>query len=120
MTAIRRSLLAAGFLALVAAPASAQPTSTAGSKLLAPFQPIVAKANTATVRILCDDKDAVLGTVVTVDGLILTKASELRGSITVKLGDGSLLDADTVSIHKATDLALIKIDMKGLKPVTFE
>jgi serine protease Do len=119
MTVLRRYLHSAAALALFAAPTYAQPSGSGGSKLLAPFQPIVAKANTATVRILCDDKDAALGTIVTADGLILTKASELRGTLSVKLSDGSVLDAEITSVHKPTDLALIKIDMKGLKPVAF-
>ncbi|HEY3788673.1 MAG TPA: hypothetical protein VGL71_07450, partial [Urbifossiella sp.] len=75
MIAIRRCLAAAMLLlSFSAAPAFAQPSGSAGSKLLAPFQPIVAKVNHSTVRIQCDDKDAVLGTVVSADGLILTKA----------------------------------------------
>jgi serine protease Do len=119
MTVLRRYVYSAAALALFAAPTYAQPSGSGGSKLLAPFQPIVAKANTATVRILCDEKDAALGTIVTADGLILTKASELRGSLSVKLADGSVLEAEITSVHKPTDLALIKIDMKGLKPVAF-
>lgn len=119
MTVLRRYLASAAVLVLAASPSLAQPSGTGASKLLAPFQPVVAKANGATVRILCDDKDAALGTIVTAEGLILTKASELRGAVTVKLGDGSVLDAEITSVHKPTDLALIKIDMKGLKPVAF-
>jgi serine protease Do len=120
MTAIRRFLAAAILLSCLGAPASAQPSGSGSAKLLAPFAPVVAKVNAATVRILCDDKDTILGTVVSPDGYILTKASELRGAVSVKFGDGSLLDAETVSIHKPTDLALLKIDMKGLQAVTFE
>lgn len=117
---VRRLTAAAVLVACFTAPASAQPLSERNrAKLLAPFQAIVADANAATVRILCDDKETALGTIVAPDGYILTKASELRGAVSVKLGDGSLLDAATVSVHKPTDLALIKIDMKGLKPVTF-
>lgn len=119
MTILRRYIASTVVLALAAAPSFAQPSSGAASKLLAPFQPVVANANAATVRILCNDKDAVLGTIVAADGLILTKASELRGAPTVKLGDGSLLDAEIIATHKSTDLALLKIDMKGLKPVKF-
>ena len=116
MSALRYSA-AAILLSFAAAPAFAQPSSS--SKLLAPFQPIVAKVNSATVRILCNDKDAALGTIVASDGFILTKASELRGAITIKLGSGLLLDAETISVHKPTDLALLKIDMTGLKTVSF-
>jgi len=113
-------LASAAAAVALAAPVHAQPSGTGGTKLLAPFQPVVAKANSATVRVLCDDKDAALGTIVAAEGLILTKASELRGAISVKLGDGSLLDAVITSVHKETDLALIRIDMKGLKAVAFD
>jgi serine protease Do len=120
MPAFRSVTAAAFILAGLAAPASAQPSSSAARKLLAPFQPVVAKVNAATVRVMCDDKDAALGTIVAADGLILTKASELHGAVSVKLGDGSLLDAALISLHKPTDLALLKIDIKGLTPVRFE
>jgi len=112
-----RSLVAALLLAVVAAPASAQISKD--SKLLAPFKPVVAKANESTVRIRCDDKDAALGTVVYSDGYILTKASELKGVISVRLTDGTEYEAVTVSSHKDTDLALLKIDVKGLKAISF-
>jgi serine protease Do len=119
----RQLTLSAIVLALVAGPAAAQRSGPrieqSPSKLLATFQPIVSQANAATVRIQCDEKDAALGTVVYSDGFILTKASELRGTITVKLGDGSSLAADIVSLHKPTDLALLKIGMKNLQTVAF-
>ena len=116
-----RSLIATALLlAAVANPAAAQRgADRPGPKLLAPFKPVVAKANAATVRVLSDDKDAALGTIVFADGYVLTKASELRGAISVKLGDGSVLDAAVFGLHKPTDLALLKIDMKGLQPVAF-
>ncbi|MBX9581700.1 MAG: S1C family serine protease, partial [Gemmataceae bacterium] len=79
----------------------------------------VAAANAATVRVLADDKAVALGTVVSADGYILTKASELRGTLTVRRGDGSEHDAEVVGVHKPTDLALLKIAATGLKPVAF-
>ncbi|MCI0703828.1 MAG: S1C family serine protease [Planctomycetia bacterium] len=119
-----RSLVASVFkltltvlVACVAAPASAQISKD--SKLHAPFKPVVQKATESTVRIRCNDKDAALGTVVYSDGYILTKFSELKGVISVRLSDGTEYEATIVSGHKDTDLALLKIDMKGLKPVTF-
>ena len=119
MTVLRRYLIAAATVALAAAPSYAQPSGTGSSKLLAPFKPVVEKANVATVRVLSNEKDAALGTIVTADGLILTKASELRGAVSVKLNDGSVFDAEIVSLHKQTDLALLRIDSKDLKPVAF-
>jgi serine protease Do len=117
-----RVFAAAVVLAALAGPASAQLTKD--SKLLAPFKPVVASASESTVRIKCDDKDAVLGTIVDPDGYILTKLSELKlnelkGPIFVRLPDGSEYEGTTVAAHRDTDLALIKVDVKGLKAVTF-
>lgn len=89
------------------------------SKLLAPFKAVVAKANESTVRIKCNDKDTILGTVVGADGYILTKWSELKGTAWVRLPDGSEYEATTVAAHTTTDLALLKVDVNGLKAVTF-
>lgn len=110
-------------IVLAAAPASAQ-SKRYSPELLAPFKPIAGKLRESTVRVVCDDTDAALGTIVSADGFILTKASELRGTVTVQLGDGSVHDVETVAVHKDTDLALLRLDLRKanvqkLKPVTF-
>jgi serine protease Do len=71
------------------------------------------------VQIRGDDKDIALGIVVYSDGFILTKASELRGSLSVRFPDGTEFDAKIFGKHRDTDLALLQVDVKGLKPVTF-
>jgi serine protease Do len=120
-----RSLAAAVVVsALASGQAMAQPPAdkTSATKLMAPFKSIVAKAGESTVRVRCDDKDSCLGTVVGADGFILTKASELRGALTVRVQDGSSWEdfkAELVGVHKPTDLALLKIDTTGLTAVTF-
>jgi len=114
---IARLIATAVVLTVAGTPAFAQLGRDA--KLLAPFKPIVSKANESTVRIKCDDKDTILGTVVDENGYILTKLSELRGAISVRLSDGSEYEATTVAAHKDTDLALIKVDVKGLRAVKF-
>jgi serine protease Do len=53
------------------------------------------------------------------EGLILTKLSELKGVIYVRLPDGSEYEGTTIAAHKDTDLALLKVDVKGLKAVKF-
>ncbi len=88
-------------------------------KLLALFRPVVKDAAQSTVRILCDDKPAALGTVVGADGWILTKASELKGKPVVRLRDGRELEARIVGVHDQCDLAMLKIDATGLKPVAW-
>jgi serine protease Do len=83
------------------------------------FSEAVSAVSPSTVRIQCNDRDASLGTVVSSDGYILTKGSELRGEISVLLSDGTAYEAKYVGYHKESDLALIKIDADGLKPATF-
>jgi len=112
-----RSLAAAVILAAIAGPASAQ--ISANPKVLAPFKAIVVKANESTVRIRGDDKELILGTVVYADGYILTKASELRGALSVRLWDGTEYEAKILATHTPTDLAMLKIDTKDLRPVAF-
>jgi len=115
-----RLLLAAVLAVSVAAPSHAQISLVRdNAKLMAPFKQVVSRANESTVRVRCDDRDCALGTVISAKGLILTKASELHGKISCRLSDGTEYDAVIHSIHKKTDLALIKIDLEGLKPATF-
>jgi len=114
---IKRFLAVALILAAAGAPAAAQISSQ--PRVLAPFKAVVAKANESTVQIRGDDKDIALGTVVFSDGFILTKASELRGALSVRFPDGTEYEAKIVGKHRDTDLALLRVDVKGLKPVTF-
>jgi serine protease Do len=123
---LARLFTAAAALAALAAPASAQLTKD--SKLLAQFKPVVAPASESTVRIKLSEKDATkdaaLGTIVDADGYILTKLSELKldeqkGPIYVRLPDGTEYEGTTVAAHRPTDLALLKVDVKGLKAVKF-
>ena len=118
---VTRFLTAAFLASAFAGPALADlSVSRENARLLVPFRPVVAKANESTVRVRCNDKDAALGTVVAAKGLILTKASELNGKVTCRLFDGTEYEAVVLAVHKKTDLALIKIDVDGLRPVTFE
>lgn len=113
-----RYLAIAAILAISSATASAQISTN--SKLLAPFKAVVAKANESTVRVRSDEKDIALGTIVFSDGYILTKASEVRGdALWVRFQDGTEYPASIHATHVPTDLALLKVDLKGLKPVTF-
>ena len=117
-----RRLLTAAALLLAPASASAQYVSelgTARGKNGSPFASMLAKVNPSTVRVRCNDKDAALGSVVFADGYILTKASELKGRLSVRLADGSEQDAEIVAVHPRTDLALLKVEADDLKPVSF-
>ena len=60
------------------------------------------------------------GFVVGADGLIMTNAHVVDGAtqVTVKLPDRREYKAKVLGIDKLTDIAVLKIDAKGLKPVT--
>lgn len=89
-----------------------------GKKLISKlFTTSSTKATAGTVQIRCDNKDAILGTVMDKNGYILTKGSELKGTISVRLSDGSEYDAKYVGYHEPSDLALLKIDTNDLTPI---
>jgi serine protease Do len=89
------------------------------ARVLAAFKEVTAKPSQSTVRVRCDGKPVVLGTVVAADGWILTKSSELKGKITCVLNDGRELDAEVKGVSEPSDLAMLKVEAKGLKPVEF-
>jgi len=88
-------------------------------KFLEAFRPAVARAAESTLRVQCDGEDRALGVAVSSDGFLLTQLHDLEGKITVKLHDGATREAKLVGAHKLYDLALLKIDAKGLKPVVW-
>ncbi len=111
------------------APASAQQISPdlskAGRRFRTAFAPVASEAGRSVVRVLCGGKPAALGVVVSADGLVLTKASQLHGEVTIRLPEAFSADgnrevsARTVSIHPATDLALLQVDAEGLEPIAW-
>ncbi|MEE9365077.1 MAG: trypsin-like peptidase domain-containing protein, partial [Dehalococcoidales bacterium] len=81
-------------------------------KAVEPLPPIV-------VEVLGDAKRRALGTIVSTDGHILTKASELYDSTSCRLADGRTLPAVTVGISRQHDLALLKIDAADLPQIAW-
>lgn len=102
--------------------ASAQRSSTGRntSATLAAFKETVAKPSESTVRILCDGNASLLGTIVSPDGFIVTKASELNGKISCKLRDGKELPARIVGIEEKHDLAMLRVDATSLRPIQWQ
>lgn len=83
------------------------------------FRASTAEARKSTVRVLCDGKTKALGAVVDAKGLVVTKASELRGEITCRTFNDEVYEAEIVDTDRDNDLALLKlkIDKKELSPV---
>ncbi len=85
----------------------------------AAFRSVVTPSMACVVRVKCEGKDAVLGTIIGPDGWILTKASELTGRITCRLHDGRELESRVVGIHPQFDLAMLKLDLTGLPVISW-
>jgi serine protease Do len=81
------------------------------------FRDAVEPMSKSTVRVLLDDKPAMLGTIVSADGLIVTKSTGLKGKITCKLPGGKVVEAKKVGEDKEFDLALLEVESKDLVPV---
>lgn len=122
----RGSIALAAFALLLAAAQSAPAQSRrepaaeflrSNPQILGTFRPVVAQASQSTVRVLCDGQETALGVVVGADGWVLTKANDLKGKLSCKLKDGRQLDARLVGVHEAHDLAMLKIEATGLRPV---
>jgi len=77
---------------------------------IADFPPI-------TVDVLCDGQPTLLGTIVDPDGWVLTKASDLDGRITCQLADGRTFEAVRCGTSRTHDLAMLKIDARGLPTI---
>ncbi|MHC4178892.1 MAG: ankyrin repeat domain-containing protein, partial [Planctomycetota bacterium] len=88
-------------------PFDRSPTAGAFRKAVQNIPPI-------TVEVLGDQRRRALGTIVSGDGYVLTKASELRGSISCRLADGRTLPATVAKVAPQNDLALLKIEATSL------
>lgn len=84
------------------------------SKVKEAFREVVSTSRTYTVRVYADAEQVALGVVVDPDGWILTKASELEGTLTVKLADGRRFPAEVIANRGDLDLAMLRIDATDL------
>ena len=63
---------------------------------------------------LSGSRQIAVGTIVDQEGLVLTKASEMRGDLKCRLPSGDVIDAFVFGIDTENDLALLKIEAEGL------
>ena len=90
--------------------------SRTSSDFVSVFEPVSKSMEQATASVFSAGKQVALGTVVEADGLILTKASELKHKLVCKIGDEEY-KAKIIGIHRKTDLALLKIDADDLNVI---
>lgn len=82
---------------------------------------LVKRANAGTVVVSSSDKQIALGTVISADGHIVTKLSELGedSDLSCRGFDGRNWSAKVVAKNQANDIAILKIPANQLPPVKF-
>lgn len=85
--------------------------------VLSAFRDVVARPAKSTVRIWSREHQVALGAIVDSAGLIVTKASELKGPVECELSDTTRYDAELLDVDRGSDLALLKISARNLPVV---
>ncbi len=97
---------------------SVHPLERQNSGLLASLRPAVKNASKSSVLVYSNNRPVAMGTIFRDDGYILTKASELDDTKTIrcKLFNSIEMRARLIEINKEHDLAILKIEAAGLIP----
>lgn len=98
---------------------SSEPTKN-NPKVLEAFRGVVGKLNGSVVRVVAGGKEVSLGTIVGADGWILTKNSQLKEDVKIKLPGGEEVPAKVIGVKDDCDLALLRIAAKSLPVVEWK
>jgi serine protease Do len=89
-----------------------------GEETLRAFAPVSQATRHSVVKFNVNGETVALGTVVDAQGLVLTKASELKpGTLTCWLASDQEVRASILATNEDLDLALVRVQAQGLKPV---
>jgi len=88
-----------------------------GPRVHEAFREVVSRVNASTVAVLVDGRQIALGVIVSPDGYILTKASDLSDDLQCRVHGNGIVGAKIVGIHSRYDVALLKVDLTGLPAV---
>jgi serine protease Do len=111
---------------LLAQPRQVRPDTLAevyyksGTETLRAFAPVAEITRGSVVQFHLEGDRVALGTVIAASGLVLTKASEVSGGdLTCRLPDGTKVPARIVRVADDNDVALVRVEAAGLKPVVW-
>jgi serine protease Do len=91
-----------------------------GEQTLRAFASLSKATRNSIVKFNVDGETVALGTVVDAAGLALTKASEIKpGKLTCWLASDKEVNAQLLGVDDDEDVALVRVDAKGLKPITW-
>ena len=89
-----------------------------GQEVLNAFAPVSAQTSNSVVEFNVNEDTVALGAVVETNGLVLTKASELKaGKLTCWLACGKEVEAQLLAVDEEDDVALVRVKAGGLKPI---
>lgn len=89
-----------------------------GEETLRAFEPVSAMTRHSIVKFNVNGETVALGAVVDTNGLVLTKASELKpGKLTCWLATEEEVGAEVLSTDDEEDVALVRVHAEGLKPL---
>jgi serine protease Do len=89
-----------------------------GEETLRAFAPVAEGIRNSIVKLNVDGTTVALGTVMDGTGLVLTKASEIKkGNLTCWLASAQEVSARLLATDESEDLALVRVQAKGLKPI---
>ena len=91
---------------------------TSGEETMRAFASVSRATRDSIVKLNVDGETVTLGTVVGADGLVLTKASEMKpGKLTCWLATEKEVGAELLAKDEEEDLALVRVHAAGLKPI---
>jgi len=89
-----------------------------GETVLRAFAPVAEATRHSIVKFNVDGETVALGAVVASNGLVLTKASELKeGRLTCWLATEEEVSAEVLGVDEEEDVALVRVHASGLKPI---
>jgi serine protease Do len=118
-------------LGLLAADASAQESADrpvplvrnrfkTGDDTLLAFAPVAEALRHSIVKVDVNGGTVALAAVIDTNGLALTKSSEIKnGKLTCWLANGKEVDAELIAKDDDNDVALVKVNASGLKPISW-
>lgn len=84
------------------------------------FVPAISDAPDSVVEVWVGDERVALGTIVSEDGEVLTKASQITGIPTIRLASGEKVQPEVIGIDLKDDLALLKIKDVKTEPIRWD
>ena len=101
-------------------PSLARDYFRSGEETLQVLAPVSTATRFSIVKVNADGETVALGTVMDTNGLVLTKASELKpGKLTCWLAADRQVDAEKLAVDEDEDLALLRVRDKSLKPAVW-